>query len=99
MLAMLMPSGPRLPIALVPMAPPAATGALPRAGRTASPPVRSERVGVRSSADEISTCPVAGFHCPAALATTRGSRICRPSHCTVSFSTSPPARVICQLPP
>ena len=78
---------------------PAASGAFPRAGSTVSPPVRSERVGVRSSADEISTCPVAGFHRPAALATARGSLIRRPLHFTVSLSTSPPARVICQLPP
>ena len=78
---------------------PGPTGTLPRAGSMASPPVRSESVGVRSSADEMSTCPVAGFHWPAALTTARGSRICRPSHITVSFSTSPPARVICQLPP
>ena len=68
-------------------------------GSRARPPVRSERVGVSTSADEMSICPVAGFHRPAAVTTARGSLICRPLTCTVSFSTSPPARVICQLSP
>ena len=68
-------------------------------GRTASPPVRSDSVAVRISADETSICPVDGLKSPAALATSRGSLISRLPSVAVSFSISAPARVTCQTSP
>ena len=63
--------------------------------RSARPPVRSDIVAVRTSADEIEHRPRTGSTMPAPVATSRGSTICRPAPEAVSFSISAPARVTC----
>ena len=76
---------------------PLAAGRSAGGGRIVSPPVRSERLAVSTSAEEMSTLPLVASMVPAAVATNLGSMI-RPRSIS-SSTTSAPARVTCHKLP